>query len=92
MVMGLAARIFEWRAGFFFFSIIWAALVVVACWAMPGGMEAYEAGSFRGRLRVRLGEFDVLRTALTVLRVRLLTTGLTWVLPYLLFVPSLRYG
>jgi predicted MFS family arabinose efflux permease len=82
--MGVAARIFDWRAGFFFFAIIWAALVVVAFWAVPGGMEAYEAGSSRGRLRAGLGEFDVLGTALTVFGVGLLTTGLTWVFPYLL--------
>ncbi|KAL3447308.1 major facilitator superfamily domain-containing protein [Aspergillus insuetus] len=64
-------------AGFFFFSIIWTSLAVVACWAVAGWIEAYEAGSFRKRLRVGLGKFDGLGTALTVLGVGLLTTGLT---------------
>ncbi|KAL7898740.1 MFS general substrate transporter [Trichoderma sp. SZMC 28014] len=76
IIMGISARIFDWRAGFFFFTILWGLLAIVSIWVVPD-IEAYEPGPFRQRLRGGLKQFDIVGTALTIIGVGLFTTGLT---------------
>lgn len=76
IIMGISARIFDWRAGFFFFTILWALLAIVSIWVVPD-IEAYEPGPFGQRLHAGLKQFDIVGTVLTIVGVGLFTTGLT---------------
>ncbi|KAK0759473.1 hypothetical protein N5P37_007661 [Trichoderma harzianum] len=76
IIMGISARIFDWRAGFFFFTILWGILAIVSIWVVPN-IEAFEPGPFRKRLTEALKKFDYVGTALTIVGVGLFTSGLT---------------
>ncbi|CAM1511470.1 Fc.00g089830.m01.CDS01 [Cosmosporella sp. VM-42] len=76
IVCGIAARIFDWRAGFILLAIIWAILGVASFWIVPS-VEAFEPAPFKTRLKLALERFDSLGTALTVLGVGMLTAALT---------------
>ncbi|KAL6822749.1 hypothetical protein J3E69DRAFT_337791 [Trichoderma sp. SZMC 28015] len=78
IIMGISAKIFDWRAGFFFFTILWGILAIVSIWVVPN-IEAYEPGPFGKRLAAALKKFDYVGTALTIVGVGLFTTGLTYV-------------
>lgn len=78
IIMGISARIFDWRAGFLFFTILWGLLAILSIWAVPD-IEAFEPGPFGQRLRVGLKKFDIVGTALTIAGVGLFTTALTYV-------------
>lgn len=82
IVCGIAARIFNWRAGFILMAIIWAILGVASIWILPS-VEAFEPAPFKTRLRVALKRFDSLGTVLTVLGIGMLTAALTYASPYL---------
>ncbi|KAL4880767.1 major facilitator superfamily domain-containing protein [Aspergillus karnatakaensis] len=76
IIMGVAARLSSWRAGFWFFAVAWGVLSALSFWVVPG-IEAHGDGSFRERLGIAVRRFDFAGTVLTVLGVGLLTTGLT---------------
>ncbi|QYT00307.1 MFS domain-containing protein [Trichoderma simmonsii] len=76
IIMGISARIFDWRAGFFFFTILWGLLAIVSIWVVPN-IEAFEPGPFGKRLTAALRKFDYVGTVLTIVGVGLFTTGLT---------------
>lgn len=76
IVCGIAARIFNWRAGFILLSIIWAILGVASFWIVPS-VEAFEPAPFRTRAKIALERFDSLGTFLTVIGVGMLTAALT---------------
>lgn len=57
IVCGIAARIFNWRAGFILLSIIWAILGVASVWIVPS-VEAFEPAPLKTRLRTALKQFD----------------------------------
>ncbi|KAJ4269975.1 hypothetical protein NW762_001647 [Fusarium torreyae] len=76
IVCGVAARIFDWRAGFILLAIIWAILGVASIWIVPS-VEAFEPAPFRKRLRNALKRFDMPGTVLTVTGIGMLTAALT---------------
>jgi MFS family permease len=76
LATGVAARIFDWRAGFILLAIIWAILFVASFWVIPS-VEAFEPEPFLARLKRALKTFDSFGTVLTVLGVGMLTAGLT---------------
>ncbi|KAH0495967.1 hypothetical protein TgHK011_009490 [Trichoderma gracile] len=76
IIMGISAKILDWRAGFFFFTILWGLLAIASVWVVPS-IEAFEPGPFGTRLKVALRRFDVVGTAMTIVGVGLFTTGLT---------------
>ncbi|KAL7813046.1 MFS general substrate transporter [Trichoderma gracile] len=76
IIMGISAKILEWRAGFFFFTILWGLLAIASVWVVPS-IEAFEPGPFGTRLKAALRRFDVVGTAMTIVGVGLFTTGLT---------------
>lgn len=78
IIMGISERIFDWRAGFFFFTIIWGLLAIVSIWVVPS-IEASEPGPFGKRLTAALRKIDIIGTALTIVGVGLFTTALTYV-------------
>ncbi|KAL4943224.1 hypothetical protein BDV06DRAFT_221466 [Aspergillus oleicola] len=78
IIMGVAARVSGWRAGFWVFAVVWVALTVLSFWVVPGGMETYEStAKFKVRFKDSMSRFDFLGTFLAVFGVGLLTTGLT---------------
>ncbi|KAL7934691.1 MFS general substrate transporter [Trichoderma chlorosporum] len=76
IIMGISTRIFDWRAGFFFFTILWGLLAIVSIWVVPN-IEAFGPGPFGKRLTAALKKFDIIGTALTIVGVGLFTTALT---------------
>ncbi|KAJ4315221.1 hypothetical protein N0V84_008489 [Fusarium piperis] len=76
IVCGIAARIFNWRAGFILLSIIWAVLGVASIWIVPS-VEAFEPTPFKTRLRTALKQFDSVGTILTVTGIGMFTAALT---------------
>ncbi|KAL4899295.1 hypothetical protein BDW74DRAFT_171585 [Aspergillus multicolor] len=78
IIMGVAARVSGWRAGFWVFAVVWAFLTMLSVWVVPGGMETYKVGKeFKGRFGNAMGRFDFWGTFLTVFGVGLVMTGLT---------------
>lgn len=73
---GIAARIFDWRAGFILMAIIWAFLGVASFWIVPS-VEAFEPAPWGRRVKLALERFDALGTVLTILGVGMLTAALT---------------
>ncbi|KAI8679690.1 MFS domain-containing protein [Fusarium keratoplasticum] len=76
IVCGIAARIFNWRAGFILLSIIWAVLGVASIWIVPS-VEAFEPTPFKTRMRTALRQFDSVGTVLTVTGIGMFTAALT---------------
>ncbi|KAF4974190.1 hypothetical protein FZEAL_8868 [Fusarium zealandicum] len=76
IVCGIAARIFDWRAGFILLAIIWAILGVASIWIVPS-VEAFEPSPFKERLRVAMKQFDSVGTILTVTGIGMVTAALT---------------
>ncbi|KAI8723496.1 MFS domain-containing protein [Fusarium sp. LHS14.1] len=77
IVCGIAARIFNWRAGFILLSIIWAVLGVASIWIVPS-VEAFEPTTpFKTRMRTALKQFDSVGTVLTVTGIGMFTAALT---------------
>lgn len=65
IVCGVAARFFNWQAGFNIMAMIWAILGVASIWIVPN-IETFEQAPFRTRLRPKLKQFDMPGTFLTV--------------------------
>ncbi|KAF4459173.1 major facilitator superfamily [Fusarium albosuccineum] len=76
IVCGIAARIFDWRAGFILLAIIWAILGVASVWIVPS-VEAFEPAPFKTRLKRALRHFDSVGTVLTITGIGMLTAALT---------------
>ncbi|KAI9171079.1 MFS-type transporter [Paramyrothecium foliicola] len=76
LATGIAARIFNWRAGFILLCIIWAIFFVACFWVVPS-VEAFEPSPFLARAKTALKKFDSVGTVLTVFGVGMLTAGLT---------------
>lgn len=76
IVSGVAARIFDWRAGFIFLAIVWAVLAVASFWVVPS-VEAFEPAPLGARAKAALTTFDSLGTVLTILGVGIFTAALT---------------
>jgi MFS family permease len=76
LATGIAARIFNWRAGFILLAIIWALFFLLSFWVVPS-VEAYEPAPFLVRSKEAIKKFDSVGTILTVLGVGMLTAGLT---------------
>ncbi|PSS02279.1 major facilitator superfamily-domain-containing protein [Coniella lustricola] len=74
---GIATRIFNWRASFFFIAILWAVFFLHALWAVPK-VEAYTPGQpLSKRLELFVRTFDWLGAVLTLFGTGMMSAGIT---------------
>ncbi|KKY34188.1 putative major facilitator superfamily protein [Diaporthe ampelina] len=74
---GIAARLFNWRASFYFIAILFALAFLHALWAVPS-VEAFEPGEpLKQRLCAFARKFDALGAALILFGTGMFTAGIT---------------
>lgn len=74
---GIATRLFNWRAAFYFISMLWAVFFLHALWAIPD-VEAFEHGKpLKERLSFFFRKFDTVGAILTLFGTGMFTAGIT---------------
>ncbi|KUI68577.1 hypothetical protein VM1G_04181 [Cytospora mali] len=74
---GIATRLFNWRAAFFFIAILWAVFFIHAFWAVPN-VEAFDSSEpLKQRLSIFFKRFDTVGAILTLFGTGMFTAGIT---------------
>ncbi|ROV94357.1 hypothetical protein VPNG_09387 [Cytospora leucostoma] len=74
---GVATRLFNWRAAFYFIAMLWAVFFLHALWAIPD-VEAFDRGvALKQRLSVFFKRFDTVGAILTLFGTGMFTAGIT---------------
>jgi len=80
---GVAAKLFNWRAAFFWLAILWGFFTILAVWAVPAVETFATNESLRQRLARFANHFDTVGAILTLFGTGMFSAAITCVYPFL---------